>query len=320
MGNHCPVTATRDGVPCPAQRLHNWWRLRDTLQNRVRLPQRQDHRSQGPPDISPASGPHAGSRPPLLLAYYVERYIGKALAPILFDDHEPEAAGPQRSSPVDPGNRSPAAHCEARRKQSDSGPTVHSLRSVIYQRGSTDTSHGRELCKSQRDCTICRLCQPTTSESSVPIGRANCAVWWELTGIVQQLSAAESHHSAPITGLRFDYGETPLTEARRRRSAVCTGHPGRHGWTRGRRPRAARCLITKLPHRHPHRQASGYTCTPISDIHSPTHTDPRSTSTSGPPPRARYRETDSPKQPSRNLGLLPGNFADIFDAVSQVML
>ena len=70
-----------------------------------------------------------------MLAYYVEWQMRKALAPILFDDHEPEAAEAQRSSPVDPAKRSPAARRKAGRKQTDSGLTVHSFRSVIDQLG-----------------------------------------------------------------------------------------------------------------------------------------------------------------------------------------
>ena len=59
----------------------------------------------------------------------------KALAPLLFDDHDPEAADAQRSSPVDPAKRSPAARRKAGRKRTDSDLTVHSFRSVIAQLG-----------------------------------------------------------------------------------------------------------------------------------------------------------------------------------------
>ena len=48
----------------------------------------------------------------------------KALAPVLFDDPDPEAAEAQRSSPVDPARRSPAAPRKTGRKPTDSGLTV----------------------------------------------------------------------------------------------------------------------------------------------------------------------------------------------------
>lgn len=59
-----------------------------------------------------------------MLAHYVEWHMRKALAPVLFDDPDPEAAEAQRSSPVDPARRSPAARRKAGRKPTDSGLTV----------------------------------------------------------------------------------------------------------------------------------------------------------------------------------------------------
>ncbi|MDE2718788.1 MAG: hypothetical protein OXI33_17485 [Chloroflexota bacterium] len=64
----------------------------------------------------------------------------RAHAPILFDDHDPEAPEAQRSSPVDPAGRSPTARRKARRKQADSGLAIHSFRRVIDQLGNLAAS------------------------------------------------------------------------------------------------------------------------------------------------------------------------------------
>ena len=47
-----------------------------------------------------------------MLAYYLEWHMRSALAPVLFDDHDRAAGEQQRSSVVQPAQRSPAAHDE----------------------------------------------------------------------------------------------------------------------------------------------------------------------------------------------------------------
>ena len=54
-----------------------------------------------------------------MLAYYVEWHMRSELAPVLFDDHDPEAAQQQRSSVVRPAQRSPRRH---RRRRPGSAP------------------------------------------------------------------------------------------------------------------------------------------------------------------------------------------------------
>lgn len=66
-----------------------------------------------------------------MLAYYVEWHMRRALAPILFDDHDRPAAQAERSSPVAPARRSQAARRKAARKRTDDGLPVHSFRSLI---------------------------------------------------------------------------------------------------------------------------------------------------------------------------------------------
>ncbi len=48
-----------------------------------------------------------------MLAYYVEWHMRQALAPLLFDDHDPAAAEQQRPSVVAAARRSPAALAKA---------------------------------------------------------------------------------------------------------------------------------------------------------------------------------------------------------------
>ena len=55
-----------------------------------------------------------------MLAYYVEWHMRSKLEPLLFDDHDRTAGERQRSSVVQPAQRSPAAH----RKASASAPTT----------------------------------------------------------------------------------------------------------------------------------------------------------------------------------------------------
>ncbi len=75
-----------------------------------------------------------------MLAYYIEWHMRKDLAPLLFDDHDPEAAEAQRPSPVEPARRSAAARQKAGRKRTDEGLPVHSLRGLIDHLGTLVTN------------------------------------------------------------------------------------------------------------------------------------------------------------------------------------
>ena len=70
-----------------------------------------------------------------MLAYYVEWHMRRALAPLLFDDHDPAAAEQQRTSVVAPARRSPAALAKARRKRTDDDLPVHSFRTLLADLG-----------------------------------------------------------------------------------------------------------------------------------------------------------------------------------------
>lgn len=66
-----------------------------------------------------------------LLAYHVQWHLRRALAPMLFEDHDRAAAAAQRTSPVAPAKVSPAAQAKALTKRTAAGEPVHSFRSLL---------------------------------------------------------------------------------------------------------------------------------------------------------------------------------------------
>jgi hypothetical protein len=66
-----------------------------------------------------------------MLAYYVEWHMRRALAPILFDDHDRPTAQAERKSIVAPAVRSLKALQKAHSKQTDDGAPVHSFQTLI---------------------------------------------------------------------------------------------------------------------------------------------------------------------------------------------
>jgi hypothetical protein len=66
-----------------------------------------------------------------MLAYYVEWHMRQALAPILFDDHAPDAGEALRKSVVAPAQRSPQALDKTRRKRTPEGHPVHSFHTLL---------------------------------------------------------------------------------------------------------------------------------------------------------------------------------------------
>ena len=66
-----------------------------------------------------------------MLAYHVEWHMRRALAPVLFQDHDPEAAEAARSSPVAPARVSPAARAKAGSRRTPDGLPVHSFKSLL---------------------------------------------------------------------------------------------------------------------------------------------------------------------------------------------
>ena len=66
-----------------------------------------------------------------MLAYYVMWHMRQALAPLLFDDHERDAAAGARISPVAPAKVSVAARKKAASRRTVEGHPVHSFRTLL---------------------------------------------------------------------------------------------------------------------------------------------------------------------------------------------
>ena len=93
-----------------------------------------------------------------MLAYYVEWHMRRALAPLLFDDHDPAAAEQQRTSIVAPARRSKAAVAKARRKRTDDDLPVHSFRTLLTDLG-TLAANTMQVADSEATFTL--QAQPT---------------------------------------------------------------------------------------------------------------------------------------------------------------
>ncbi len=66
-----------------------------------------------------------------MLAYHLEWHMRRALAPLLFDDHQRDAAEAERLSAVAKAKVSPVARRKAAAKKTDDGLAVHSFRSLL---------------------------------------------------------------------------------------------------------------------------------------------------------------------------------------------
>jgi transposase len=70
-----------------------------------------------------------------MLAYYVEWHMRRALAPILFDDHDRATAQAERKSIVAPATRSTKALQKVHSKQTQDGHTAHSFQTLLADLG-----------------------------------------------------------------------------------------------------------------------------------------------------------------------------------------
>jgi len=68
-----------------------------------------------------------------MLAYYVQWHMRKKLAPLLFDEDDPQQAAAMRSSPVAPAVRSPSTRRKAARKTTSEELPVHSFRGLLEE-------------------------------------------------------------------------------------------------------------------------------------------------------------------------------------------
>ena len=70
-----------------------------------------------------------------MLAYYLEWHMRQALAPVLFQDHDREAAERERPSPVQPAQRSPAAKAKIAARRTPEGLPLHDFPTLIQHLG-----------------------------------------------------------------------------------------------------------------------------------------------------------------------------------------
>jgi transposase len=94
-----------------------------------------------------------------MLAYYVEWHMRRKLAPLLFDDEEPEVGQELRSSLVAPAQRSPSAKRKAQTKKTTEGLPVHSFSSLL--RDLSTLAKNRIQPKVAATCPFDSLTRPT---------------------------------------------------------------------------------------------------------------------------------------------------------------
>ena len=94
-----------------------------------------------------------------MLAYYAEWHMREKLAPLLFDDHEPEEAEATRGSIVQPAPRSEAAQAKDKTKRTKDGLPVHSIRTLLDDLGTM--AKNRVRIRGQTGSEFYELTQPT---------------------------------------------------------------------------------------------------------------------------------------------------------------
>lgn len=94
-----------------------------------------------------------------VLAYYVEWHLRRALAPLLFDDEDPEAGRARRRSVVAPAQRSVSAEAKAHTQRTPAGLTVHSFATLLAHLATL--SRHRVRVKIEGEATFVQYTQPT---------------------------------------------------------------------------------------------------------------------------------------------------------------
>ena len=93
-----------------------------------------------------------------MLAYYVEWHMRRALAPLLFEDHDPAAARALRRSIVAPAERSPAAVEKIRTRRTTDDFPVHSFQTLLRDLATLTRNQTRVA---QSHTTFDQLTRPT---------------------------------------------------------------------------------------------------------------------------------------------------------------
>ena len=98
-----------------------------------------------------------------MLAYYIVWHMRRALAPVLFDDHDREAAEAVRASPVAKARVSAAARTKATRKRTHDGRPVHSFRTLLQDLATLT----RNIVRIGKDAPAAMLASPTPLQQDV---------------------------------------------------------------------------------------------------------------------------------------------------------
>ena len=98
-----------------------------------------------------------------MLAYYIVWHMRRALAPVLFDDHDREAAEAVRGSPVAKARRSASATTKANRKRTHEGRPVHSFRTLLQDLATLT----RNIVRIGQDAPAAMLASPTPLQQDV---------------------------------------------------------------------------------------------------------------------------------------------------------
>jgi hypothetical protein len=78
-----------------------------------------------------------------MLAYYIEWHMRRALAPLLFDDHDRAGARARRKSVVSPAQRSAAAQTKRQRRRTEDDLPVQSFQSLLRHLATLTKNHVR---------------------------------------------------------------------------------------------------------------------------------------------------------------------------------
>jgi hypothetical protein len=98
-----------------------------------------------------------------MLAYYIVWHMRRALAPVLFDDHDRETAEAARLSPVAKAKVSTAAKTKAARKRTHEGRPVHSFRTLLQDLATLT----RNIVRIGRGARAAMLASPTPLQQDV---------------------------------------------------------------------------------------------------------------------------------------------------------
>jgi hypothetical protein len=98
-----------------------------------------------------------------MLAYHIVWHMRRTLAPILFDDHDREAAEASRISPVAKARVSAAARVKAANKRTQDGRPVHSLRTLLQDLATLT----RNIVRIGQDTPAAMLASPTPLQQHV---------------------------------------------------------------------------------------------------------------------------------------------------------